>query len=120
MFIAARRLTNSFWGGITSAIVYAHAPYHLQMSYLYGAWGEELAFVFPPLILYLIIYLAQKDKNQPLTILCYVALIFSWVLFALAHNLSAVMLSPMLLFLGFIAMDFKWKKFLILLNGNLV
>ena len=117
MFIAARRLTNSFWGGITSAIVYAHAPYHLQMSYLYGAWGEELAFVFPPLILYLIIYLAQKNKNRPLTILCYVALIFSWVLFALAHNLSAVMLSPMLLFLGFIALDFKWKKFLILLNA---
>jgi hypothetical protein len=109
MFIAARRLTNSFWGGITSAIVYAYAPYHLQMSYLYGAWGEELAFIFPPLILYLI--------SQPLTILSYVVLIFSWVLFALAHNLSAVMLSPMLLFLGFIALDFKWKKFLILLNA---
>ncbi|MBM3283005.1 hypothetical protein FJY90_02000, partial [Candidatus Gottesmanbacteria bacterium] len=62
MFLAVEKLTGSLLGGLTAAIVYTYAPYHLQMTYLYDSWGEELAFVFPPLILYLIFNLANHFR----------------------------------------------------------
>lgn len=136
MFILARELTGSFLGGLVAGITYLYAPYHLQMSYLYGAWGEELAFVFPPLILYLIIFLVKNFEESNLflrkiklgnfiptkstNLVIFVALIITWVLFVLSHNLSAIMLSPMLLLLGLIAADFRKNKFLVLINAFLL
>jgi len=90
MFLLGRKLFGN-WGGIVAAILYTYTPYHLQMTYLYDAWGEELAFVFPPLILYLL----KVKKNALLLTIC-------WFLFILSHNVSVLMFTPVLLLLGFV------------------
>ncbi len=85
--------------GLVAAIVYTYAPYHLQMTYLYDSWGEEVAFVFPPLILSLIGLIGQIGK---LKIRYFILLVLAWVLFILSHNVSAMMFSPVLLFIAMI------------------
>src|SRR3989344_2027830 len=82
MFLLGRKLFGN-WGGIVAAILYTYTPYHLQMTYLYDAWGEELAFVFPPLILYLL----KVKKNALLLTIC-------WFLFILSHNVLVLMFTP--------------------------
>jgi len=62
-FLAMYLLGNKLWGrkaGIVAATVYAWAPYHLLTIYLYEGWGEMTAFIYPPLILYLII----RDQSR--------------------------------------------------------
>ncbi len=53
-------LYDTKFAGVVSAVVYLYAPYHLFMSYTYDAWGEVLAFIFPPLILYLSLLLKSS------------------------------------------------------------
>ncbi len=116
MYILGKKLTGNKVAGLAGAIVYVYAPYHLLMTYLYDAWGEILAFVFPPIILYLILrlidffeYDAQRIQNSEFRIqnkkskfkilnskfqfliLNSTFLIFFWVLFILSHNVSTVM-----------------------------
>ncbi len=130
MFLLGRKLYGNL-AGLVAAIVYTYAPYHLQMTYLYDSWGEEVAFVFPPLIVYLILklnssldsYLYQtqssnlKAQNQNLKLktfsfklwLCtlhFALCTFVWFLFILSHNVSVLMFTPMILLLGFV-MDFE-------------
>ncbi|MBI4990502.1 hypothetical protein HZB96_00230 [Candidatus Gottesmanbacteria bacterium] len=73
MFLVVRRLVGGLGGiegsgglenlgGMVAAVVYTYAPYHLQMTYLYDSWGEEVAFVFPPLILYLMVSFCHSDS----------------------------------------------------------
>ncbi len=71
MYILGKKLTGEKIAGLVASVVYVYAPYHLLMTYLYDAWGEILAFIFPPLILYFIFKLnnqavleIQKEKSQ--------------------------------------------------------
>jgi hypothetical protein len=106
MFLAVGKLLERWgrlgeWGGLAASVVYTYAPYHLQMTYLYDSWGEEVAFVFPSLILYLTICLIGQI-SQIERIIYMAVLTISWVLFILSHNVSALMFSPVLLFLSFV------------------
>ncbi len=144
MYILAKFLTGEKIAGVVASVVYVYAPYHLLMTYLYDAWGEILAFIFPPLIFYLMIGLINKsniyqqhDKDKILNIkdkkyllkiknifnfssvyfiFNFLFLIFSWVLFILSHNVSAVMFAPILLLLALVFGEFKIKPFIMILN----
>lgn len=136
MYVAGKKLTGNTWGGLVAAIVYTYAPYHLQMTYLYDAWGEILAFAFPPWILYFIIKVLNEDqklniKNQKhiaksknifdissvYFIFNFLFLILFWFLFILSHNVSAVMISPVLLVFGLLFTRLHPRKFFIILNA---
>lgn len=91
-FLTMYLLASRLWGrgaGIVAAAVYTFAPYHLFTVYSYEAWGEMLAFVFPPLILW------SLSKSW------YAATIVTWVLFIMTHNISSFMMSPVILLLAF-------------------
>ncbi|OGF99180.1 hypothetical protein A2Y99_05170 [Candidatus Gottesmanbacteria bacterium RBG_13_37_7] len=67
-FVFMYLLADKLWGkiaGLTAATVYTLAPYHLMGIYLYESLGEMSAFVFPPLILYLIIKIeSSRDQDM--------------------------------------------------------
>lgn len=101
MFLVAKRLWG-LWAGLVSAIVYTYAPYHLLTVYSYEAWGEMLAFMFPPLILYfLYLTLKTSPSKRPYRI-WYALTIVSWVLFLFTHNIAAYITSPMIMIMGYL------------------
>lgn len=124
MFLLVRKLWDTK-AALAAGVVYAWAPYHLLSIYLYEGWGEMGAFVFLPLLLYLILMLwdVLNQHSQKVQIsnfkfqIIFLALVISWALFVLTHNVSAYMMSPVILILGFIAFDFKIKPFLVIINA---
>ncbi len=75
---------------IVAALVYAYMPYHLMTVYLYGGYGEALAFVWSPFFTYFFVRFIQYPKK-------YVYGVSSIIVFALlilTHNLSALMAVP--------------------------
>ncbi len=71
---------------VVSAIVYVYFPYHLMTVYLYGSYGEALAFALVPLVLkFLYRFLYNHSFSSFLLATC------SLVLLILSHNLSAIM-----------------------------
>lgn len=88
MFFLAKKLWGP-WAGIIAAITYSYAPYHLLTVYSYEAWGEALAYVFPPLILCL--FIIKKYK----------LVVIAWALFILTHNISSYIASPFIILFCF-------------------
>lgn len=89
------------WAGIISALVYTFAPYHLIAVYSYEAWGEMLAFAFPPLILYCLLSALRAPATRRVAKkVWYTAVVISWVLFILTHNISSFITSPVIMLLG--------------------
>lgn len=88
MFFLGRRVYGIF-PGLVAATVYLLAPYHLLSVYLYDAWGEMTAFIFPPFIL----FFAGVGKRN------YFAQTFLWSCLFLSHNVSALLFSPVILIL---------------------
>lgn len=85
MYILARK----FFGivaSVSSAVAYAYFPYHLMTMYLYGGYGEALAFVLSPLVLVFLYTLLHKHSLP-----YFLATSFSLGLLILSHNLSALM-----------------------------
>lgn len=117
MFFLARK----FWGNMgatLSGIFYSFAPYHAVDFYVRGAMGEMWGLMFFPAILWAFVRLSQKVNllNMILSSLFVGLLIIS-------HNLSAMMLGPVLigwiLFLFFKVRQIKflWISLLSLVLG---
>ena len=103
-FIFMYLFIKKLWGspaGMVAAAVYTYSPYHLLTIYTYEGWGEFTAFVFPPLILFLLL---RFKKN---TVSNFLLLTFSWLFFILSHNVSVLIYSPVLLIIGTILL---WGK----------
>lgn len=82
-------LARKFFGivaSVSSAVAYAYFPYHVMTIYLYGGYGEALAFVLLPLVMVCLYELLRKH-----TFPYFLATSFSLGLLILSHNLSAVM-----------------------------
>lgn len=97
------------WGrraGLVASVFYTFAPYHLFTVYSYEAWGEMLAFTFPPLILYFLIRLS--DTKGHVRRLWFSAAVLSWILFFLTHNISSYLSGPAVLL--FFSVHKKWNK----------
>lgn len=75
---------------LLAAIVYIYIPYHLMTVYLYGGYGEALAFVWLPLFAYVYVKFLKNPAKR-------IYGVFTVVIFALlilTHNLSALMAIP--------------------------
>ena len=75
---------------IVAALVYAYMPYHLMTVYLYGGYGEALAFVWLPFFAYFFVRCIQYPKKYVFG----VSSIIVFALLILTHNLSALMAVP--------------------------
>jgi uncharacterized membrane protein len=107
-------LGKEFWGkpgGILSALFYMYAPYHAVDIYVRGDVAEFWAYAFIPLVFLGLwkIYKAEKWR--------YVALAsVSFALVVIAHNLTAMMISPFLaLFAAYLIFKAKKKKVIVYL-----
>lgn len=88
LFIASIVLGAIFmylYAGLIAAIIYTYFPYRLFDIYKRGSLGEAIAFIFPPLIFYLI----DKKKTVPAAIAT-AALITS-------HNVIAFIFLPVII-----------------------
>ncbi len=116
MFLAVKNIAGRI-AGLTAAAVYLYAPYHLLITYLYDAWGEMLAFVFPPLLLLLLVKLHQAYQAKTADLKRYfILLTLCWIFFVIGHNLSMIMLSPIILAASFLVGRNNWRFVLLVIN----
>lgn len=78
-------------GGWLSAVAYLYAPYRLVNLFVRGSIGESLAFVFYPLLLWLVHKF--KDKHSSWLV---VSTALTLATFLLTHNASVVLFAPVL------------------------
>jgi len=101
-------LAREFWGemgGVISGLFYLYVPYHAVDIYVRGAVGELWAMAFLPLIFLSLYKLSQKKGSKWMVIsaLAYAAVILS-------HNLTAMMISPLILLIVLLLMAFSQKR----------
>ena len=92
-------LTRELWGkigGLVSSLFYIYAPYHAVDIYVRGDVAEFWAYAFIPLAFYGFLK-AYKEKKWKYIVIG--AFGFSAVI--LSHNLTAMMITPFLIFLLF-------------------
>jgi hypothetical protein len=77
---------------VVGAFLYGFAPYRFVDLYVRGAIGEHMAFVFPPLILYGLLRLANRKTGILVDILL---ITFGMAGLVLAHNAISLMFVPL-------------------------
>lgn len=105
MYLFAREIFGKE-GGILAGALYMFAPYRFVDLYVRGAIGEHVAFIFPPLILYFMLKLAEKysAKNFIFCALSVAGLVVS-------HNAITIMFAPIVLcYLLILILSSKNKK----------
>lgn len=75
--------------GLWVAVAYTYFPYHIANAYVRAALAEHLAFVFFPLILWLLWKVVREETLKPIPFL---ALAVAGLI--LTHNLSAFIFAP--------------------------
>jgi uncharacterized membrane protein len=92
--------------GFIAAILYLYAPYRFVDLQVRGAFGEHVAFIFPPLVLYFLFKLFQKKDILTLSL---GALSLAGLL--LSHNAISIMFIPLFVTYGiFLLEQAKEKK----------
>ncbi len=99
--------TRDLWGqfpALVGAVAYLYAPYHLADTYIRGALAESLAFVFMPLILWVIERFFAREERGYLVVgaLAYGGLI-------LTHNLTSLIFTPFALAYAILLARRRWK-----------
>src|SRR3990167_4299607 len=95
MYLLARELWGKI-GGLVSSLFYVYAPYHAVDIYVRGDVAEFWAYAFIPLAFYGFLKVYKEKKWKHIVI---GAFGFSGVI--LSHNLTAMMITPFLMFLLF-------------------
>lgn len=91
--------------GLWAAVAYTYFPYHLANAYIRAALAEHLAFVFFPLILWLL----RRTIHRPaLPDAAYLALAVGGLV--ITHNLSAFMFAPFAAFYALILLGFSPER----------
>ncbi len=85
------------WLSLAGAIVYLYTPYRSTDIYVRGAFGEALAFVFPPLIAWAITKLSKEKDLKWVGVL---GLGIAGLI--LSHNIMAYMFIPFFLVFAFV------------------
>lgn len=89
---------NEFLGkraAFVSAMLYVFAPYRFVDLYVRGAIGEHVAFVFPPLLFYLLLKLTQRTSWWFV-----VGATGSFAGLILSHNAISIMFLPIIILYG--------------------
>ncbi|HSX40964.1 MAG TPA: 6-pyruvoyl-tetrahydropterin synthase-related protein [Candidatus Saccharimonadales bacterium] len=91
--------------GFVSGLLYMFSAYRFVDIYVRGDIGENLAFVFVPLIFYFLVKLSAKLKYKYI-----VGASFSLALLILSHNAISIMMLPLIaLFCLFLAKEKKGR-----------
>lgn len=98
---------TSTWLSLAGAMVYIYTPYRSTDIYVRGAFGEAVAFVFPPMIAW-----AVSKGNVAVLALSVAGLILS-------HNIMAYMFFPFLVIFSFLV-GVKLKSFFGFILGLLI
>ncbi|MBI3538601.1 MAG: hypothetical protein HY070_13720 [Chloroflexi bacterium] len=88
---AARVFTPNKNAALVAAIAYVYIPYHLVDLYVRAAQAELLSFVFPPLILWALYLLAEKQSARHVA---YVGFAYAGLL--LSHISMAMLFTPLI------------------------
>lgn len=99
MFIWIREFLGER-GGLFASVLYLFAPYRFVDLYVRGAIGEHVAFVFPPLVLYFLLKLANSRSNffDKTYFLLILGGALSLTGFILSHNAISLIFAPFILF----------------------
>lgn len=101
MFFLAQKVSKSREIGLISSVIYMLFPYHLSNIYIRDALGEELLFVFLPLVIHGLYELFKGNKR-----LFYPLFIIGYIGGMLCHlTLMVYFTIPIIFFL-----IFKWKE----------
>ncbi len=106
--------TSSFWLALAGAIIYIYTPYRSTDIYVRGAFGEALAFIFPPLIAWAI---TKVSKEKDIKWIGVLGLGVAGLI--LSHNIMAYMFLPFLVVFSLL-IGFKLRTFLGLILGFLI
>jgi len=102
------------WLALAGAIVYIYTPYRSTDIYIRGAFGEALAFIFPPLIAWAITKISKERKWKWVGVLA-----IGVACLILSHNIMAYMFIPFLLIFSLL-IGFNLKTFYGFTAGLLV
>ncbi|MDP3940876.1 MAG: 6-pyruvoyl-tetrahydropterin synthase-related protein [bacterium] len=116
-------LARTFWGNaaaVVSSLLYIYAPYHAVTVYVRGAVGEFFGYALLPFVFYGAIKMYKVGAFR-----YFVVFVLSYAALILSHNLTALMITPYLLFslvvLAFFSLkEKKVKSFYFLLFGLLL
>ncbi|OGH12948.1 MAG: hypothetical protein A2776_00945 [Candidatus Levybacteria bacterium RIFCSPHIGHO2_01_FULL_40_10] len=98
--------------GFVAAILYMFAPYRFIDLYVRGAIGEHMAFVFVPLICFLLLKISKTKKFNSLY---FVFSTLSFTGLILSHNALLIMFLPFILFYAaYLVFESKIRSTLIL------
>ncbi len=115
MYLLVKKIFNNY-AGLVAGLLYVYAPYHALDIYVRGDMAESFAYALIPFIFYFLIelYKTHKWRFVVFSALSYSALI-------LTHNLTALMVTPiiliaavLLIFQSFSKQDHKTAFYLIL------
>lgn len=91
MYLFAREIFGKE-GAVLAGAFYMFAPYRFVDLYVRGAIGEHVAFIFPPLILYFMLKLAEKYSAKN-----FIFCAFSVAGLVISHNAITIMFVPIIL-----------------------
>lgn len=101
--------------GFIGAILYMFTPYRFVELYVRGDIGENLAFIFPPLVLYYLLKLS-REMNYKHIVLGSISLAG----LILSHNAVSLMFMPFIVFYSIYLLSLVKKKRLYIVNALLL
>lgn len=111
MYLWLKNFLNNY-SAFFGAVLYMFAPYRFIDLYVRGALGEHLAFVFPPLILYFLLKLSEKNNKNKFFYFSGASISFSFLI--LSHNAVSLMFIPFIaLYVFYLFYLNKDKSFLL-------
>ncbi|HUD20176.1 MAG TPA: 6-pyruvoyl-tetrahydropterin synthase-related protein [Patescibacteria group bacterium] len=106
--------------GVIAAVLYAFAPYRFVDMAVRGAIGEHIAFVFPPLVLYLLFCLAHNRAALNKKVWYAIGVSLTVAALILSHNAISIMFMPIILLYIIYLYFFVTKKDNVFLFSSLV
>jgi hypothetical protein len=85
------------WLALAGSIIYIYTPYRSTDIYIRGAFGEAVAFIFPPLIVWAVTKLSKSKDIKWIGVLS-----LGVAGLILSHNIMAYMFMPFLLVFAFL------------------
>ncbi len=105
---------TSFWLALAGAVVYIYTPYRSTDIYVRGAFGEAVAFIFPPMIAWALTKISKENSHKWVGLLG-----LSTAGLILSHNIVAYMFFPFLVVFSLL-IGFKLKTFFGFILGLLI
>lgn len=122
MYIWVKEFLDKY-SAFLASILYMYAPYRFIDLYVRGAIGEHVAFVFPPLIMYFLLKISQKQKSRwSEYYFLFLGATLSMAGLILSHNAITIMFIPFLgiYFLFLLKFNKEKRRFFLLGSASIL